>query len=288
MLPHLYLDYARLGPLSKSAAKLHHGFLSLVAGCPTTPSLIPLLIHGNQTPARGIGELPDLAGWRGIHHMKRLCTSTFNATNDADVYFASRSRSLMRLAAEMMFRVCTHCLTFDVGWSTYQCDLGREAARVGKRVSELKIQRSIFADRWTPNQLIENVCSQFEKMRCDGIFLPSVDCLGVRLPVQALIKRLQSVSELRFVVGDASQAVGHVPLQNDLSRADLVIGGTHKWLGSYFPLGMAVASNPNSQFFVRNTIDGCLNRQQATDGLMYFLRELESNGRFPNPETVDV
>ena len=250
---------------------------------------MPLLVHGAKSlhkSARAVES--DLANWGGMDHLKRLGKSAFGVTSDADIYLASRSRALMRMGAELMFRICNHCLTLDLGWSSYQCDLQLAAGRVGRRVSELKIRDSVLRDRMSSGQIVDRVADYFKNCQCDGLFLPAVDNHGVRLPVQAIVRRLRDDHRLRFVILDAAQALGHVQLAADSSEADFVIGGTHKWLGSYFPFGMAVAPNPASHYFVRNTIAGCLNRQQTTDGLMSFLRELESNGKFPNPETVDV
>ena len=79
---------------------------------------------------------------------------------------------------------------------------------------------------------------EFVARRCEALFLPAVDHLGIRVPVGEIVRRIRLQADLRFCLIDAAQALAHVPLEDSFAHADVLIAGSHKWLGAYLPLGI--------------------------------------------------
>jgi len=91
-------------------------------------------------------------------------------------------------------------------------------------------------------EFCENLCLTYCSEGCDGLFLPAVDHLGTRIPVAQIVRTIRRFGgEIRFIMIDAAQALGHVPLDDDWRVADFLVAGTHKWLGSYSTLGLGLA-----------------------------------------------
>ena len=74
------------------------------------------------------------------------------------------------------------------------------------------------------------MCQAFIEHGCDGLFLPAVSNLGIRLPIRELVQAIGRRAELRFVVIDGAQALAHVPLELNRDYGDLLLAGCHKWL----------------------------------------------------------
>ena len=93
--------------------------------------------------------------------------------------------------------------------------------------------------------LAESICEAYDQHHCDGLLLPLVDHHGVAMPISDIVCALLERDCLpKQVVVDASQALGHIPIDFRLLGCDLLIGGTHKWMGSREPLGVGVSLRP--------------------------------------------
>lgn len=73
------------------------------------------------------------------------------------------------------------------------------------------------------------------KKKCDGLFLPAVDSMGIRLPITEIVERLLSKQEVRFVLVDAAQALGHTDLSEIAGVADFIVAGTAQMGRQLYP-----------------------------------------------------
>ena len=90
------------------------------------------------------------------------------------------------------------------------------------------------------------------------------------LPITKIVEELRRVGVRPFVLVDAAQALSHVDLGNLSGIADFLVTGTHKWVGSYFPLGVGIACNPYSQTWISNCIRSMVSAASVDDGLLRF------------------
>jgi selenocysteine lyase/cysteine desulfurase len=201
-----------------------------------------------------------------------LLASPFQAPEHAPVHLASRSTTLIRIGIDQLFMHCRRCLTVDMCWPSYLLDLQHAAARVGAGVSIAPIRHKILNEHFDAESVCELVCRFYMANQCDGLFLPVVDHLGVRLPVRQIVDQLRNRGcEIRFVLLDAAQAYSHVSLAEDSKIADMIVAGTHKWLGSYFPLGVAITPNPYSSASIENDITQSLLGPVLDNSLLAFV-----------------
>lgn len=122
--------------------------------------------------------------------------------------------------------------------------------------------------------LAKEIARRFVRNRCDSLFLPAVDNLGIRLPVREIVDTLQCVADLRFVVVDGAQALNHIPLSLAKNVCDLFLTGCHKWLGAYNPLGVMSYGNPRSATHIDRMVRASLATGRADDPLLRFTEEI--------------
>jgi selenocysteine lyase/cysteine desulfurase len=120
------------------------------------------------------------------------------------------------------------------------------------------------------------------------LFLPAVDNLGVQLPVRAIVRETESRSNLGFVVVDGAQVLGHVPIDLCDDTCDLFVGGCHKWLRAYLPMGLAFAVRRRSQQLSDQTLLALLRSRQIDDPLLRFVRQIESDDTDGYLETTNI
>ena len=107
-----------------------------------------------------------------------------------------------------------------------------------------------------------------------------------RLPVAELVDLLSITRSPRFVVVDGSQAIGHIP--KPLPRCDIFLGGTHKWLGSGHPLGVAFATRESTQNFVLGVVEEMIASGDLDDPLLKYCQHLETGIPEHTAETVGL
>lgn len=284
----LYLDSARLGPMSPLAQRLLSDFGRLTAEDPASPYIEDFL-------RRGFGTLPeeyrvrfgDLAAWTGLADLKASLRRFVGASDDSRVLIAGRSRSLMRLAARCLFQQCRNVLTTDLSWPAYQTILEDEAHRTGHGVTQVRVRQRLFRQETCLDNLAAELDTAARHYRCDGLFLPVVDNLGIRLPVADIVAAIRQRTDLKFIVLDAAQAIGHVPLSSDLECSDFVIAGTHKWLGGYLPLGLAFLNSERTRKRIIETSRDMRAGENLDDPLFDFLTDLEAGSLGQHSETIN-
>src|SRR5688572_840122 len=94
----LYLDTARLGPMTPRAQRASHAFTEFAAREPASPRFDTLLSGGfSAWPSSVQSRYPGLSDWEGLRDLKRKLRSRVGCGPDVPVLLASRSSQLMRL-----------------------------------------------------------------------------------------------------------------------------------------------------------------------------------------------
>lgn len=225
--------------MSPAAQRTQLDFVRLAAEEPSSLYFEQFLRDGfGGWPASYQRRFPGLSTWQGVSGLKQSLRRLAHAPDDGRVLLASRSLSLVHLAASCQFRVCRNVLATDLSWPTYQQAVGRQASRTGRRITTIPLRDEILHHDWSAGDVIASLAEAAAVHRCDGLFLPAVDHLGVRLPVGQIVEQIRRRCEVHFVFVDAAQAFCHVPLEDCMAVADFVVAGSHKWMGAYLPTGI--------------------------------------------------
>lgn len=284
MLSPLYLDSARLGQLSPHARRALDDFLDFVGTTPTHPHLIQWLRSGDALP----DSVGALSRWPGIEAFEQSIARMFGAPDPSRVFISSRSVTLIRLGLQQLFKRCRRCLTVDTCWPKYLQELHQASAEKSDSVFVKSFRRPVYDRGVCVEEFCENLCMVYCSEGCDGLFLPAVDHLGTRIPVARIVRTIREFGgEIRFIVVDAAQALGHVPLEDDCKVADFLVAGTHKWLGSYATLGFGLAPQATSSAAVEVGVQQALRNSLTDDGLLAFIEQLRGSAGIQS-ETVNL
>jgi hypothetical protein len=283
------LDTARLGQMSPAARDAQLDFVRLAAEEPSSLYVEQFLRDGFAAwPARYRRRFAGLRIWNGVAGLKKSVRNLAGAANDCTVLLASRSLSLVKFAASCLFRTCRRVLTTDLSWPTYQHVLNQRAARAGKAVSTIALRDRIFNDGWSAQAVAEALASAFAREECDGLFLPAVDHLGIRVPVREIVDRIGREREIRFCVVDAAQAFCHVPIDDCLDCADFVVAGSHKWMRAYLPTGIGFVGRNRFRDMIRRRLSRLLMARRLDDPLLQFTEQLETGLLDGHSETANL
>lgn len=285
----LYLDTARLGRMSPSARNANLDFVRLSAEEPSSLYFENFLRDGKDAwPLHYRQRYPGLNCWQGISELKQSLACTVGSPPDRRLLLANRSAQFTKLAARLLFRLCRNVMTTDMAWPSYRVLLEAEAARTANKVTTLPLRQHVLRESITSDQLVELFTAEYTRQHCDGLFLPAVDNLGVRLPVEEIVSRIEHRNEIRFVAVDGAQAIRHVPRCFHPHRFDLFIAGCHKWLRAYHPMGVAVCGRERSREFIDQTIAAMIDSFEIDDPLLRFTEQLESGRLDAYSETVNI
>ncbi len=284
MLRPLYLDSARIGQLAPSARQALYEFLNFVGIAPTHPCLIDWLRTGEVAG----NDAKRLPAWPGIKAFEQSIAGLFGAPINSRVFISSRSLTLIRLGLQELFKRCRRCMTVDTCWPRYLQELHRASAEKSDSVFVKCFRRPVYDRGVSVEEFCENLCLTYCSEGCDGLFLPAVDHLGTRIPVAQIVRTIQSFGgEIRFVLIDAAQALGHIPLGDDCEVADFLVAGTHKWLGSYSTLGLGIAPQTANSAAIESGIQHALRSTFTDDGLLAFVEQLRASANIQS-ETVNL
>ena len=285
----LYLDTARLGLISPSAQQIQIDFIRFAAEEAGSMYFEQLLDSGPQDwPDYLRSRFPALAAWKGIARLKRRLRLLAGAPAETRVFLANRSAQLMSLATELLFRPCRNVLSTDLSWPNYQRILMHHGNRTGNYVTRVRLRNLILDERISQPELVSLLVRRYIDRGCDGLFLPAVDYLGVRLPVAVIVRVIRRVADIRFIVIDGAQALGHVPVELEEYDCDLFLSGCHKWLRAGNPMGIAFSGNPRSADYVNETARRLVDNQRLNDPLLRFTEELERGETSRFGETVNL
>lgn len=284
-----YLDTARLGQMSPAAKDAQLDFVRLTEEEPTSLYFEQFLRDGYSAwPSRYQEQFPGLVSWDGVAGLKQSLRFLAGAPNHWGVLLASRSLSLVKLAASCLFRVCRRVLTTDLSWPTYQDVVEQRAGRTGNAVSTVAVRDGILDRGWSTHEVAECLAGAFVQEKCDGLFLPAVDHFGIRLPLREIVQRIEREREIRFCVIDAAQAFCHVPIAETLACADFVVTGSHKWMRAYLPTGIGLFGQRRSDEVIRGRLQLLLQSVRLDDPLLQFTEQLETGQLDGYSETANL
>lgn len=252
------------------ARRAEQDFATLVSQLGSSLYFDDFLWRGHAALPDALQSLtPGLRHWKGIPLLRRGFTRIADAPHGSTT-FASQSRYLIDLAAASLFGKADCVLATDLEWPPYLAALTEYAKTRNKRIIIVEVMEDLLEGQLTEKQLIRRLSTAYDCNNCDGLFLSSITYLGIRLPVEELLQKLDRVL---FSVVDAAQSFGQEPVSLQKLGCDMILGGTQKWMRSGHPLRFAIV--PQHRQGYMQLI------QQAVDPHDP-LRQLTS--RFDNPE----
>ena len=289
MLNSIYLDTARLGQTSPTALAAQFDFVRLTAEEPSSLYFENFLQHGSRawTKSRH-GHFSGLHGWNGIAGLKHKLADIAGFTASSRVLLSGQSTPLVELAAHMLSERCCRILITDLSWPAWQATIERVAHRSNISVVTIPIRDAILNGRDSVVDVVRQICERFCRESCDGLFLPAVDNLGIRMPVRTIVRSIRERTDLRFCVVDGAQAIGHVPASISDQDCDLFLAGCHKWIGAYQPLRLAVAPNRRTQPVIVETFRSLMRNGELQDSLLSFTEQLDSGTLDGVSETTNL
>jgi hypothetical protein len=143
------------------------------------------------------------------------------------------------------------------------------------------IRKSIVEHAFTAHQITRAIADAFVGNQCEGLFLTAVSSDGIRLPVNEIVEAIEQRGQIRFIAIDGAQEFAHCHSRLRDCRSDLYLFGGHKWLGSHFPLAMALYGRKRSRAFIETTLARQLDRLEIEDPLLRFLSCLRDGSKLP-------
>jgi hypothetical protein len=271
------------------AKDAHIDFVRLAAEEPSSMYFEAFLRDGYEAwPRRYQQRFSGLATWSGVGGLKQSLRRIAGISTDWRVLLASRSLPLLKLGAGCQFRVCRNVLTTDLSWPTYQQAVIDRAHRTRNQVTVVAVRDRVFNDGWTTRDVADHLAVEYERCKCDGLFLPAVDHMGIRTPVEAIVDKIKGSSELRFLLIDGAQAFCHVPLDDCIAHADFIVAGSHKWMGAYLPLGIAFFGQPRSQEFIDTRLWRYRQAAADIDPVLQFSEQINRDELDGRSETANL
>ena len=283
----LYLDTARLGQACPEALQAQHDFNRLSADDPSMYCERFFREGTRDWPDTLLDNYPAFESWEGIEPFKQQIARRFTAEISQNVFLASRSAQLVRVAARSLFRKCRNVLTSDLNWPHWQAIVAEEAARGGQQVTVASVRDALFDDYLTAPEVTRLLTDTFITNECDAVFLPAVSNLGIRLPMHDLLTELKRTSQLRFALVDAAQCFCHLP-EPTTPLADVTITGCHKWLCGALPLGIAVCGRRVIAEQIRAILKSPDSSSEFDDPLLHFSQQICHRFVDRYSETVNV
>ena len=285
----LYLDTARLGRMTPRAQQAHFDFARLAGEEGGSFHFERFLRRGAEGGSHSLaGRYPGLAGWTGIGGLKESLRSLAKSQPELPVLVASRSAQLMRLAARLLVHRCHNVLTSDLGWPSYHDILVSECRSRNQAVTMIALRDAMVRGQMTVDEVVASVRDEFLRRGCDGLFLTAVSNLGYRLPVERIVRAVEAVRQVWFVVIDGAQEFAHVSADLRHEYCDLYLAGCHKWLGAYHPMGLGFYGRRRSRSFIETVLSHLLGAGELDDPLLRFSTQLETDALDGTSETVGL
>lgn len=285
----LYLDTARLGRMTPAAQAAQKDLAALTGLIGGSHAFEIFLREGLQSlPHTLQSRFAGLADWRGIDELRTTLRALAQSPPRCPVLIANRSAQLMNLGARLLFYRCHNVLVTDLGWPAYQAILDVECRRLGRQVTTAAVRDDILAERFDEDELLDRLRDEYARNNCDGLFLTAVSNLGVAIPVERIVRELDQVREIRFIVVDGAQDFCHVGSSLRPEYCDLYLTGAHKWLGAFMPLGLAFCGKRRTRAFIETAVHTLATNGDLDDPLLRFTGPFARGDRIGVEETVNV
>jgi len=285
----IYLDTARVGRPSQTTFLAATDSFAMAAEEGGSAYFDRFLRQGlSDCPMWMQSRYYGLKSWRGIGGLKADLRSLIGGTDDLPVLLANRTAQLMELAARLFYPRCHNVLTCDLGWPAYQTILETAAIRHAGCVTVLPLHEMVFGGRATADEVVEAIVETYVGQNCDGLFLPAVSNLGVKLPIPEIVQRIEAVGIVRFVVVDGAQEFCHTATELASDYCDLYLAGCHKWLAGHHPMGVGFYGRRRSREFIDTVLASLVEAGIVDDPLLRFAEQIESGRTNTYKETVNL
>ncbi len=264
-----YLDSARLGLMTPTARDRHRDLVEFAGKNAASAEMDRLIFQGGaHWPVDLQAEFPQLASFPGVHQLRDKLKLQLGCEQWQSILFGSSSDSHIRIAALLLFGPCERVLTTDLSWPVYRKVLQDFAKRFGRELVVLPIRKFIENDRPTINDVSLYVANKFVQHGCDGLFLTALSHDGVCFPAASVTESIREKSELFFSVIDGAQEYAQVEHGASVIASDLYLTSSHKWLGGYFPLSLAVYGRQRSASRIEHIVAELLESSSIDDPLL--------------------
>lgn len=271
-------------------ALVDYGRFAAIDGCSVRFS--QLIEHGFRQCPEAIQErYPVLKDWNGVQGLYQSFRDLVGV-NHSEIAIASRSSELARLATRRLCESSKRILITDLNWPSYQSILASERARNDNQFTTLHLRHE-FTNRGShraiePERIVEYIVQTFDKMGCDGMFIPAISHDGIRLPAESICRQIRELRPDSFLVIDGAQGLGHVHNELGIQYCDLLLAGVHKWLCGHVPMGVAfVGQRQTTSRFL-----GIKNRKaegiESDDPLLRFVHGMTTGNLPTQTETVNL
>ncbi len=233
-------------------------------------------------------QYPGLADWEGVSKFHNRLRELAEVEETQPVFVASRSTFLMQCGARLLTGPCRNVMITDCTWPAYAKILREQCELSQIQLSVCPVRVQIVNAHCSVEQVVDGAVQMYLKKNCDGLFLPLIDNLGIRLPVEHIVDEIRVRAELRFVVVDGAQALGQVDLNLNSKYYDFFIAGTHKWLCSHHPLGIGFCGHPATTSYIVDSIRRWQASSLLADPVLNFASELSGEPTSQFGETVSV
>ncbi len=284
----LYLDTARIGQMSPTAQRMYHDTIEL-AGEEGGSSTFDLYFRQGfeALPPRLKSRFPALRVWQGIRGLKRRLANLLGL-RDGNTLIAGRSQQMMRLGARLLFTRCRHVLTTDLEWPPYVELLRRQQKRSGARLTVLPLAAQVLREGQSGQFVARTLAETYQTSGCDGLFLSATTSSGIRLCTQEILSAIRKRSSVRFSVVDGAQGFCHTPFSVADAACDFYIGGAHKWLRAWHPMGFGFCGRPETKSFIAATLAEMIRDGELDDPLLNLTHEVLDGISKPIGETVNL
>ncbi len=285
----LYLDTARLGQMSQRAQQMLLDFTRFAGEEGGSPFFERLLQDGSESwPESVRSRFPSLTHWRGVGPLKQDLRTLAGSHPELPLLMVNRSTQLMKFAARLLFQRCRNVLVTDLCWPRYREILDKESQRTGRPITPVNVRGRLSEESLTEEEVIEAIREQFQRSKADGLFLTAVSHLGQRLPLERLVRSLETVREIRVVVVDGAQDFCHASADLRQEYCDLYLAGCHKWLQGFHPMGLGYYGRGRSRGIVQSLLQQLLATGELDDPLLRFTTQLETGLLDDDTETVNL
>lgn len=112
--------------------------------------------------------------------------------------------------------------------------------------------------------------------------------MGQRLPLERLVRSLESVREIRVIVVDGAQDFCRSSADLSQEYCDLYLAGCHKWLQGFHPMGLGYYGRSRSRGIIQSLLHQLLATGELDDPLLRFTTQLETGSLDDDTETVNL
>ena len=266
MVDSLYLDTARIGQISPSAALACNAVGEIAAKAPQR-------VFEEITKVTE-SESSIIPYWRGLSGFQKSMLDCFEASDENRFFLASNSAALVKSTAQAIFLSSRAVFCTDLIWPRYRSILNRAAEGWAKQLNVMPVRG--WLKHASTAEIVEKIALAFIASGSDALFLTAISSDGFKLPIRQIVHCIQQKREIRFIAVDGAQEFAQCDHTENWGVADIYLFSSHKWLGGYHPLTMGLYGKRRSCDFLETTVARMVNNDSIEDPLLRFQESFRS------------